>query len=145
MDYYNDDRAPVRGTNTKHRGRFEGIELFDEEGQRAYLTQEDITKYEYELDITDGDAEPVLQDIYVDVRNFILDFSQSYQVRHFVEGNVWNSACYHNKEEVIVREWEYQGELWSEWSVQRAQYFTQKVILEELRRNTDFGLPDLEF
>jgi hypothetical protein len=145
MDYYNDDRAPVRGTNTKHRGLFEGIELFNEEGQRAYLTQEDITKYEYELHITDGDAEPLLQDIYVEVRNFILDFSQSYQVRHFVEGNVWNSACYHNKEEVIVQEWEYQGDLFSEWSVPRAQYFTQKVVLEELRQNTAFGLPDLEF
>jgi hypothetical protein len=138
MDSYNDARAPVRGINTKHRGLFEGIELFNEDGQRAYLTQEDIAKYEHALLITDGDAEPVLQDIDVHVRNFTLDFTQSYQVRHFKKGNVWHSACYHQKVEVIVREWYYHGDLWSEWSLPRAQYFTQKVVMKQLQRNIDF-------
>jgi hypothetical protein len=138
MDSQNDARAPIRGINTKHRGLFEGIELFTEDGQRAHLTQEDIAFYESALLLSDGDTEPLLQDIDVHVRDFTLDFSQSYQVRHFKEGNVWHSACYHNKVEVIVREWYYHGELWSEWSYARAQYFTQKVVMAELHRHIEY-------
>jgi hypothetical protein len=134
---YGHSRNPCRGYTGRQSGNL-GIELYTAvDGKSVCVTQEDIQQY---VDLVQTgmfnnvDAPyPFLTYKELNTKPFILDYSKLVQVRHFRREEVWHSALYYRKKEVMILEWNIDNVRCKDWSLNLAYFCTQTIIIDYLR------------